>query len=133
MSTKLNSKPNISAVAAYAEAWRNKQVIEKQLDEAKEAMQAYLEANSRKATYTYADGSTVEFKLILGHRTDPVTFEDAQKLTGFSTSKMLQLVGKIDAKKTQALMQLGKINVKLGNKLLPTSEFWQVRGLFQKD
>lgn len=132
MQGTLNKLDNTSAVVtAYAEAWRNKQAADKALKDSQEAMQDALGAGV--LSYTYADGATVDFKLVEGHRVEPVTYGEAKQLTGFGEANMAKIAGKVDADAVKALAKLGKIGADLVAKLIPTKEYKQIRGTFRKD
>lgn len=132
MQTQLNKASNSSVVIdAYAEAWRNKQVADKVLKENAEAMQKILE--SGPVAYTYADGAVADFKLVEGHRVEPVGYAEAKQLTGFGEANMAKIAGKVDADACRAMAKLGKIGAEILAKLIPTKPYLQIRGTFRKD
>lgn len=131
MKTKTKLSTNSPILTAFAEAWRTKQVAEKALDAVKEDMQNLLQNGPQD--FTYADGAKVTFNLIAGNKTAPVSIITARELTGFTDAKLLKIAGTVDAKKIDALMELGQITRDVRNSLLPVNSYLQIRGNFAKN
>jgi molybdopterin-guanine dinucleotide biosynthesis protein len=128
--TKLNTTSQDVIISRYAEAWRNKQAAEAEIEAVKAEMQAILSKTNLE--YTYADGATVDFKLVEGFRTAPVGFAEAKALTGFGEANMAKIAGAVDAKKVEAMVKLGKIAADVAEKLLPKASYLQIRATFRK-
>ena len=131
MKTKLNSKAVSTVVDAFAEAWRNLQMAENAMKEVKDAFRDVLA--SGPVEYTYADGATVDFKLVEGHRVNPVDFATAKEITGFGDALMARIAGSVDPKKVRAMVEIGKIPAEKEDILLPEASYLQIRGTFRKD
>lgn len=129
--TKLNATSQDVIVNRYAEAWRNKQAAEAELEAVKADMQGIL-GKAESLEYTYADGSTVDFKLVEGFRTNPIGFAEAKALTGFGEANMAKIAGAVDSKKVEAMVKLGKLAADVAEKLLPKAKYLQIRGTFRK-
>lgn len=128
--TKLNVNYCDMIINRYAEAWRAKQAADAELEAVKADMQGLL--GSQALEYTYADGAIVDFKLVEGSRTNPVSYDEAKTITGFGEANMAKIAGSVDAKKVDAMVKLGKLGADIAAKLLPKTGYLQIRGTFRK-
>ena len=128
MKTQLNESSIL--VTAFAEAWRNLQQAEKAMKDVKDAFRDVLVCSP--VEYTFADGATVDFKLIEGHRTNPVGYDEAKEVTGFGEARMRQIAGNVDPVKVKALANLGLLTEEQMASILPVASYLQIRGTFRK-
>lgn len=123
---KTATKSNV--LEAYALAWAMKQSAEDILKENRADMELLLKGAGGSVEYTFENETTVTFKAIDGGTVEAADLDTAREITGFGDARLLQIAGKVDAKKVKAFGELGKLTDAQVAKLLPVKPYVQIRG-----